>query len=92
MVRGGDERKGVSDYFFTLGNMKIVVTAKPNASKDEVVKIDETLYVVSTRAYPRDGKANKAIVELLAEYFHVAKSRVTIKTGHTSHRKVIELI
>ena len=66
-------------------------TAKPNASKDEVVKIDETLYVVSTRAYPRDGKANKAITELLAEYFHVAKSCVTIKTGHTSHRKVIEI-
>ncbi|MBI5420870.1 MAG: DUF167 domain-containing protein [Parcubacteria group bacterium] len=72
--------------------MKIVVTAKPNASKDKVDKIDETLYVVSTRAYPRDGKANKAIIELLAEYFHVAKSCITITSGHTSHRKVIEVI
>ncbi|RLB77478.1 MAG: hypothetical protein DRH24_16160, partial [Deltaproteobacteria bacterium] len=38
-----------------------------------------------------DGRANKAVCKLLAEYFKVAKSKVNIIKGQTSRNKVIEI-
>lgn len=39
-----------------------------------------------------EGRANKAVVEMLAEYFEVGKSQVDIVAGHKSKRKVVEVI
>ncbi|TMI82806.1 MAG: DUF167 domain-containing protein, partial [Bacillati bacterium ANGP1] len=40
---------------------------------------------------PREGLANKAVVELLAEYFHVPRSRVRIIRGQAGRRKIVEI-
>ncbi|MEK7123193.1 MAG: DUF167 domain-containing protein [Patescibacteria group bacterium] len=68
--------------------MKLFVTVKPNARKNEVKKIDETTYAVSVAAVPADGKANKAVIGLLAKYFDVPQSRITLKSGHASAQKI----
>lgn len=44
-----------------------------------------------SRRRARAGKANLAVTELLARYFAIPKSRITIIRGHTSRRKIIEL-
>ncbi|MBI4261921.1 DUF167 domain-containing protein [Candidatus Uhrbacteria bacterium] len=72
--------------------MRISVTAKPRAHAMSVVKIDDTRYVVAVKEPPIDGRANTAIEIALADYFHVAPSRVCIVFGHTSRQKVIEII
>lgn len=71
--------------------MKIVVHAKPGARRDEVEKIDDEEYVVSVKEPPVQGRANKAITELLAEYFGVSKSSVILLTGHRSRQKRFEI-
>lgn len=67
--------------------MKFTVIVKPNARKSAVEKIDEKTYKVSVAAAPAEGKANKAVIGLLAEYFDVPKSRIEIKSGYSSPRK-----
>jgi uncharacterized protein YggU (UPF0235/DUF167 family) len=39
-----------------------------------------------------DGKANKELIELLAEKFNVTKSQVQIKSGLSSNIKLIEIV
>lgn len=75
--------------------MEIFVKATPNAKKDEIVKeIDifgGILYKIKTTKPPEDGKANASVVEILANYFDVSKSKIKIKKGETSRLKVFEI-
>ncbi|MBQ3261160.1 DUF167 domain-containing protein [Candidatus Saccharibacteria bacterium] len=48
-------------------------------------------FVVFLRERPKDGEANAALVEILAEYFKVAKSQVVIKSGFKSRTKRVEV-
>ena len=70
---------------------KIWVTVKPQAKKEEVRKTDEGQYMVSVHAPPQEGKANKSLRELLANYFSVPKTSVRIIWGQTGRRKLIEI-
>ena len=56
------------------------VKAQPRSSKADAVK-------VRIRAAPVDGKANKELVETLADAFDLAKSAVSFKGGETSKTK-----
>ena len=42
-------------------------------------------------AAPEDGKANEALVKLIARTLHVGKSKVRIVTGATSRLKIVEV-
>lgn len=71
--------------------MKIAVTVKPNAKQESVEKTGENEFVVRVKAKPQDGKANEAVIEALAEYFDVAKSRVVLMHGRASKNKIFEI-
>lgn len=71
--------------------MKIFVKAKTNAREDLVAKIDETHFEVKTRELPINGRANLAIIELLAEYFDTPKTNIQIASGFGSKIKVFEV-
>ncbi|OGZ31894.1 MAG: hypothetical protein A2V69_00575 [Candidatus Portnoybacteria bacterium RBG_13_40_8] len=71
--------------------MKIFVKAKPKARENKIEKIDESNFIVSVKAAPIKGKANEAIIESLAEYFHVGNSDIEIIRGHKSREKIIEI-
>jgi uncharacterized protein (TIGR00251 family) len=43
-------------------------------------------------APPVDGKANAALLKFVAETLRLPKSAVTLKSGQTSRRKVLEVI
>jgi uncharacterized protein len=51
----------------------------------------EEYYTVSVKEEPIQGKANDAVMKLLAEYFKVSKSSVKLVLGSTSKRKVFEI-
>lgn len=72
--------------------MKIIVKAKPNSGEDKVEKTDEHNYIVSVKAPPIGGKANAAIIKLLADYFDVSPSMVEIISGHMARIKVIDIV
>ena len=71
--------------------MLITIKVKTNARKDEVIKIDDGNFEVKTTITPEDGKANASVIEQLAKYFRVAKSKVSIVKGRTAHVKVVEI-
>ncbi len=70
---------------------RIWVTVKPRAKKEEVRKPDESQYMASVHAPPQEGRANEALIELLANYFSVPKTSVRIIRGQTGRRKLIEV-
>ena len=70
---------------------KISLTVKPQAKLESVVELAANDYLVVVRAPARDGKANARVVELLAEYFHVAKSQIRILRGHAARKKLVEI-
>lgn len=71
--------------------MLINVKVKPNARQNTVQKIDESNFVVFTTTTQEDGKANKSVIELLSDFFRIAKSKIIIIRGQTSKNKVIEI-
>lgn len=71
--------------------MKIFVTTKTGKKETKVVKIDKLHYVVYVKARPVGGKANKEIIESLADCFNIAPSRVFLMRGHRNKEKVVEV-
>lgn len=70
--------------------MKIIVKAKPNSNENKVEKIDDLNFVVSVKDPPVQGRANRAIIKVLSEYFHT--SNVRIVSGHISRQKIVEIL
>ncbi len=71
--------------------MKLQVKVFPKASRQELIEKDGVLKAYVTAA-PDKGKANKALIKLIAERYKVAKSRVVIVTGETSRNKIVEVL
>lgn len=71
--------------------MKLFVKVKPKAREDKVERTDETHYVVHTKSIPEKGKANKGVIQLLANHFKITQSQIQIVSGTTSHVKIITI-
>jgi uncharacterized protein (TIGR00251 family) len=70
--------------------MKIQVKVKPNSRTEEVSQEGHS-FIVRVKEPPREGKANQAVIKLLAEYFGVSKSNVRILSGFGSRNKIVEV-
>jgi len=70
---------------------RIAVRVTPNASRNRVVAEDGTIRVYVTTV-PEDGKANVAVIELLAKAIGLAKSRLQLVRGATSRDKVFRVV
>jgi len=71
-----------------LGNDLIVrVRVQPRASRNEILGVSNGSLRIRTTATPTDGKANKAIVRLLADYLDVPPSRIDLTHGQTHRNK-----
>ena len=84
--------------------MKISISVKPNAKVEKIERLQSVdsdrgtrklpipSYKVSVKATPTDGKANDAVVRLIAHHFKVPHSAVRIISGFTSRKKVVEIV
>ncbi|MDP6125421.1 MAG: DUF167 domain-containing protein [Candidatus Latescibacteria bacterium] len=72
---------------------RIVVRVQPCAGRNEVVGYDDADRLkVRVNAPPTEGRANKAVCDLLARFFGVPKASVGVVTGMRSRSKIVELI
>lgn len=71
--------------------MKIKVKVFTRSAKEEVVQQLDG-YTVRVKAAPQDGKANEAVIRLLARHFGVARSAVRIASGLTVRNKIVEIM
>ena len=67
----------------------IAVKVVPRAAKDEIVGWLADAVKVRVQAPPQDGRANRALEELLAEALSLKKNAVTVTSGRASaHKRV----
>jgi len=71
--------------------MKIRVRVTPNLRTDEVSGEGNT-FVVRVKEPPKEGRANQAVMKLLAKHFNVSVSQVRIRSGLRSRDKVFEIL
>lgn len=72
--------------------MRYTVAVKPGSKKGPLVIAAENQLTVYLREKAIDGAANTALIKLLADYFHVPKTCISIKSGAHSRLKVIEIL
>lgn len=75
----------------TSGGTLLAVKLQPRASKNEIGAPLGNELKIKVTAPPVDSAANEALIELLAEKFSCARSRIEIFRGHKSRHKTILL-
>jgi uncharacterized protein len=63
----------------------------PGASRTEFVGRHGSAWKVRVTSAPERGRANDAVVRLLANRLHVPRASLSVVSGHTSRDKVVEL-
>lgn len=76
--------------------MRAVLRVTPKASRNAVTGLADTVdggkaLKVSVTAVPEDGKANDAVVKLLAKSWGVAKGTLSVVSGATDRNKVLHI-
>jgi len=72
--------------------MKITVIVHPNSKNPRVEKdLLETLHAYVSEP-PLEGKANRDVINALAEYFKIKRSCVILMSGEKSRNKVFEIL
>ena len=74
-------------YTETAEGVVLNVKAQPRSSRSGLDGLVGDAVKVRIRSAPVDGKANKELVETLADAFGLPKSRVIFKGGETSKTK-----
>jgi len=71
--------------------MHIYVVVKLKSKKQYIKKINKAEYEVAVKELPINGKANKAVIKALAQYFKLSQSQVSIVSGQKSRKKIIKV-
>jgi hypothetical protein len=74
------------------GAIAFAVRVAPRASRDAIEGAYQGALKVRLTAPPVDGRANEALIRLLAERLNVPKSAVRIVAGEKSRTKRVEII
>ena len=72
--------------------MKINIKVHARSKRESVTPLPDGSYKVEVKAPPVDGAANQAICELLAEHFGVHKRDVSVVSGMTNNKKIVEVV
>ena len=71
--------------------MKIRAKVIPNSKVEGVIKEGDG-FLVRVKEPAKEGKANRAVIKLLAEHFGVSQRQIVISSGFGSRNKVIEVL
>jgi len=69
---------------------RLALRVTPSA-RSEAIELAEGKVLVKVRAKPEDGKANQAVLDLLARALGVATSRLELLRGATGRDKLVRL-
>ena len=73
------------------GSTRISLRVALGAQRAKVVGRHGTAWKLRVTAPPEDGKANEAVVRLLAEALGVSRGDIAIVSGHGARDKVVSL-
>ena len=64
---------------------------QPRAARDQVLGYQDDALRLRVKAPPEGGRANEAVISLLAEALGITKGRIDIVRGHTSRDKLVSV-
>ena len=73
------------------GRITLTLHIQPGAKTTEFAGLHGDALKIRLAAPPVDGKANEALIKFVAETLKLPKSAITLKSGQTSRRKVLEV-
>jgi uncharacterized protein (TIGR00251 family) len=78
------------------GSLRLRVRLTPNGGRDAIDSLEpdaegQCHLKARVSAVPEDGKANKALIALLAKNLKVPKSSISIISGDTSRKKMLRI-
>ena len=78
-------------------HIDLFVRVTPNGSRDEITGIvdcgeGEYRLALKVCAVPEKGKANKAVIKLLAKRLQVPKSSITVTGGAATRQKTLRIM
>jgi uncharacterized protein (TIGR00251 family) len=71
---------------------RLEVRVKPNAKVAGLEEQPDGTWIARVKAPPVEGKANEALIALVAEHFGVRKAQVTIRIGASGRLKQLEIV
>ena len=71
--------------------MKLEVRVQTRSSRNAVIKLGDRKFKVYVTVPPEGGRANQAVIELLAEHFGLSGSCFAIVKGETTKNKIISI-
>ena len=69
----------------------IQIRVKPNARVSVLEQDESGQWIARLKSPPVDGKANRELIERVAEYFGCQKSAVSIKSGAAGRVKLVRI-
>ncbi|MDI6808562.1 MAG: DUF167 domain-containing protein [Candidatus Eisenbacteria bacterium] len=72
--------------------MKISVVVRANSKVEKVEEASQGSYRIWVKEPRKGGRANAAVLRALGAHFGIPVSRIAIKSGHTSSRKIVEIV
>jgi len=74
------------------GNALIVqIAVQPGAKRSEFVGLHGNALKIRLQAPPVDGKANRCLIEFLAEQFATQRAQVELVSGATGRNKTVRI-
>lgn len=64
---------------------------KPGSREESLIEQLDGSWIARVKAPPVDGKANAAVIELVARHFGVRKAQVTIRSGLSGRMKRVQI-
>jgi len=74
------------------GAVFLQVKVVPNSSRTQIAGMLGEALKIKVAQPPEEGKANRAVEELLAEVMGVAKGNVSVVAGMTRPQKVVRIV
>ncbi|MBB3463559.1 DUF167 domain-containing protein [Rhizobium sp. BK377] len=77
-------------------HVRLAVRLTPNGGRDAIGGVEpdgegEMLLKARVSTAPEKGKANKALIALVAKSLGIAKSSISIVSGDTSRKKILRI-
>ncbi|MBP2484901.1 DUF167 domain-containing protein [Rhizobium leguminosarum] len=78
------------------GHLRLAVRLTPNGGRDAIDGIEadaegEAFLKARVTAVPEKGKANKALILLIAKSLRIPKSSVSLVSGETARKKILRI-
>ena len=67
------------------------IRVRPNSRKESLVEQPDGTWLAGIKAPPVDGKANAALIALVARQLECRRAQVSIRSGGSGRRKLVRV-